>query len=535
MGIRISRRSKEESVLFQESTFCPPSEMQLKDMISELSTEPQRRKALREKGLQGLSKRARAPVSAQAAEETKAVPSTSTAGRGQGPQRLRMPRPDRAKAAVQLQKRPEEAKEGKSDIRRSPEAEDQEKKGPKAQGSAAEVQRTSLQQPPKLGAQTVAAPTPTSQMDSGFLQAEKSSKASGSPSRLQRKSSQHQPPESSDPIPKSQMDSGPPEAAPSEDPFLLSSVSTSSKEPAAPPTADAAPSAAPHPSQPSLLPQSSDRELPNDNPAPLQGQEPQHSPPKSFQEPQKPQEELQNSPPKSLQELQKPQEELQKPQEELQKPQEELRELHGLLGNPSPELPLSPGASRRGSLRLPDRPGRSARRRSSAASVASAGGATSPAGKPEPLQATHPREKQPLTLPSGLDDEAAALKVSLGIGLGLPRAQLLSQRTPPPPRSSELEKGSSSLLLRLNSPREQWRQDAQPPVRAWHSVEDLKAEVAPDEDRLQKLHGTELWLPELLKEACPTRSLCPYADKVAYLPPPWGLRPEDVEKADQLT
>ena len=108
-------------------------------------------------------------------------------------------------------------------------------------------------------------------------------------------------------------------------------------------------SAAPHPSQPSLLPQSSDRELPNDNPAPLQGQEPQHSPPKSFQEPQKPQEELQNSPPKSLQELQKPQEELQKPQEELQKPQEELRELHGLLGNPSPELPLSPGASRRGS------------------------------------------------------------------------------------------------------------------------------------------------------------------------------------------
>ncbi|CAE7037040.1 unnamed protein product, partial [Symbiodinium sp. CCMP2456] len=90
--------------------------------------------------------------------------------------------------------------------------------------------------------------------------------------------------------------------------------------------------------------------------------------------------------------------------------------------------------------------------------------------------------------------------VSLGIGLGLPRAQLLSQRTPLPDRSSEPDKGSSSLLLRLNSLREQWRQDAQPPVRAWHSAEDLKAEVAPDEDRLQKLHGTDLWLPELLKE-----------------------------------
>ena len=35
----------------------------------------------------------------------------------------------------------------------------------------------------------------------------------------------------------------------------------------------------------------------------------------------------------------------------------------------------------------------------------------------------------------------------------------------------------------FNAPEPFSLQDAQPPVRAWHSVEDLKAEVAPDEEK----------------------------------------------------
>ena len=169
-------------------------------------------------------------------------------------------------------------KEGKPGMLRSPEAEDQEKKGPNAQGSSVEVPRTSLQQPPKLSPQEVAHPTPRSQMDASL---ETSSTAQGNPSRQQRNSSQNQPPEAPT---QTQVESGLPEAAASEDPFLLSSLTTSSKElapapePAAPPTADARPSTAAqkeplqslHPSQR----RSSDCELPKKDSALLQGPEP---------------------------------------------------------------------------------------------------------------------------------------------------------------------------------------------------------------------------------------------------------------------
>jgi len=134
--------------------------------------------------------------------------------------------------------------------------------------------------------------------------------------------------------------------------------------------------------------------------------------------------------------------------------------------------------------------------------------------------------RRKLELPNGLQDAAAELGVSIGLGLGRVTSladekdknetihQDVSSR-------STLPSGSEGgLRHRLASMQSKWLQDVSEVREEWNNFEDMYAKIK--ENELKKLRGTNSWLFHLIKES----------SAADFLPPPWRLNSGLVEGED---
>ena len=163
-----------------------------------------------------------------------------------------------------------------------------------------------------------------------------------------------------------------------------------------------------------------------------------------------------------------------------------------------------------------------------------------PAEQPEqPEQPKQPEQPQPesfvrvgpvgfsrpfrrkLELPSGLQDEATKLGVSMTLGLGTLKQGLEGGPCAASSASFQGVESDESLRLRLGKMQSKWLQDVSE-VR----VSEVQDPKVPKENELKKLRGTHSWLLQLMREA----------SDVEFLPPPW--RPKtglgDTEAAEEL-
>ncbi|CAJ1331037.1 unnamed protein product [Effrenium voratum] len=138
-------------------------------------------------------------------------------------------------------------------------------------------------------------------------------------------------------------------------------------------------------------------------------------------------------------------------------------------------------------------------------------------GKSMSLGPREPRERRRLELASGLHDEAAEMKLNVGIGLGerlrLNHATGRAQYPDPEPESP--------LRLRLAALQSTWLRDAKDDKRNEQSFASLQAEVK-SQEAIRDLRGTDGWLLHLLREA----------SSADYLAPPWLTSGEN--EADEL-
>lgn len=134
--------------------------------------------------------------------------------------------------------------------------------------------------------------------------------------------------------------------------------------------------------------------------------------------------------------------------------------------------------------------------------------------------------RRKLELPNGLQDAAAELGVSIGLGLGRVTSladekdknetihQDVSSRSTLPSGSEE------GLRHRLASMQSKWLQDVSEVREEWNNFEDMYAKIK--ENELKKLRGTNSWLFHLIKES----------SAADFLPPPWRLNSGLVEGED---
>ncbi len=135
--------------------------------------------------------------------------------------------------------------------------------------------------------------------------------------------------------------------------------------------------------------------------------------------------------------------------------------------------------------------------------------------------------RRKLELPNGLQDAAAELGVSIGLGLG----RVTSLEADEKDKNETWHRGVSSrstlpnvieegLRHRLASMQSKWLQDVSEVREEWNNFEDMYAKIK--ENELKKLRGTNSWLFHLIKESTA-------AD---FLPPPWRLNSGLVEGED---
>lgn len=134
-----------------------------------------------------------------------------------------------------------------------------------------------------------------------------------------------------------------------------------------------------------------------------------------------------------------------------------------------------------------------------------------------PLGFSRPFRRK-LELPSGLQDEATKLGVSMTLGLGT-----LKQGEGGPCATSSASVGvesDESLRLRLGKMQSKWLQDV-----SEVKVSDVQDPKVP-KNELKKLRGTNSWLLQLMREA----------SDAEFLPPPWRPKtgPGDTEVAEEL-
>ena len=134
-----------------------------------------------------------------------------------------------------------------------------------------------------------------------------------------------------------------------------------------------------------------------------------------------------------------------------------------------------------------------------------------------PLSFSRPFRRK-LELPSGLQDEATKLGVSMTLGLGT-----LKQGEGGPCATSSASFGvesDESLRLRLGKMQSKWLQDV-----SEVKVSDVQDPKVP-KNELKKLRGTNSWLLQLMREA----------SDAEFLPPPWRPKtgPGDTEVAEEL-
>eukprot|EP00435_Cladocopium_sp_Y103_P065660 s1043_g27.t1 len=137
-----------------------------------------------------------------------------------------------------------------------------------------------------------------------------------------------------------------------------------------------------------------------------------------------------------------------------------------------------------------------------------------------PLPSAKPFRRK-LELPSGLQDEATKLGVSMTLGLGTLKQGL--EGGPSATSSTSLQEVDSdeSLRLRLGKMQSKWLQDVSE-VKA----SDFQDPKVPKENELKKLRGTNSWLLQLMREA----------SDAEFLPPPWRPKtgPGGTEAAEEL-
>lgn len=129
--------------------------------------------------------------------------------------------------------------------------------------------------------------------------------------------------------------------------------------------------------------------------------------------------------------------------------------------------------------------------------------------------------RRKLELPSGLQDEATKLGVSMTLGLGTLKQGLEGGPCAASSASFQGVESDESLRRRLGKMQSKWLQDVSE-VR----VSEIQDPKVPKENELKKLRGTNSWLLQLMREA----------SDVEFLPPPWRPKtgPGDTEAAEEL-